>query len=260
MTKMLFDGGINMGYQFGMVMGWKQQADDFSKLQAEAWEFTKTNLDEGIPVYGWELAIPEFYVVNGYDEVGYYYSGPGADERGGPKPWKELGDTGIGMIEMYSVKPGTPKKDAKVVKSALQNVIKHAGNPKEWIFEKYAAGLKGYDTWISGLENGIAGRFGVGYNAAVWHECRKYAVDFLIEAKERLPDVASKQFDQAISHYQVVVDSLGKVSDIYPFQPGGDDEVISVDDQCRLAIDFLENARAAEAEGLTLLDAIQAAL
>jgi len=86
MTKMLFDGGINLGYRFEMVMGWKQGTADFQKLQAEAWEFTKTNIDEGSPVYGWELAIPEFYVVNGYDQVGYYYSGPGADEGAGRGP------------------------------------------------------------------------------------------------------------------------------------------------------------------------------
>jgi hypothetical protein len=50
-------------------------------------------------VYAWEVEIPEFYVNYGYDEMGYHYSGPGADDGKGPKSWRELGDTGIGIVE-----------------------------------------------------------------------------------------------------------------------------------------------------------------
>lgn len=30
-------------------------------------------IDEGLTCYGWELDIPEFYVVYGYDNKGYYF-------------------------------------------------------------------------------------------------------------------------------------------------------------------------------------------
>jgi hypothetical protein len=259
-TMMLFDGGINLGYEFDMVFGWRGGDTDFSKLQADSWEFIKTSIDQGSPVYAWELEIPEFYVVYGYDEVGYYYSGPGADDGKGPKPWGELGDTGIGMIEVYRVKPGEPKQDAEVVKSAFGNALKHASNPDEWIFEKYRSGVEGYDNWINALASGVTSRFGMGYNTAVWHECRKFAVAFLKEAKERLGGTAGDLFDEAIKHYGIVADRLGSLSESYPFIHGDDSGVIPVDDQCQEAIGWLKEAREAETEGLKLLDKIQAAL
>lgn len=258
-TMMLFDGGINLGYKFDMVFGWKGDKN-LSKLQADAWEFTKNCIKEGIPVYGWEIDIPEFYVVYGYDEVGYYYSGPGADEGAGPKPWGELGDTGIGLVEVYSIKPGNPKPDAEIVRLAFANVLKHASNPEDWILENYGSGLKGFDNWINGLVSGKAGRFGMGYNTAVWYECRRFGVDFLKEAKERLDGDTESLFDDAIKQYQVVADRLGKVAGSYPFNPAAGQDKIPVDDQCQQAIGWLKEAREAEAAGLELLKKIHDAL
>lgn len=259
-TVMLNQGGVNLGYEIDGIFGWKGDDDEFSNLQANAWEFTRSSIDTGLPVYGWELAVPEFYVVNGYDEIGYYFSGPGADDGDGPKPWGELGDTGIGTIEVYSIKPGTPKPDAIVVKSALESVLKHASNTDDWILANYGSGLKGFDNWVKGLESGVAGRFDMGYNTAVWFECRRYAVEFLKEAKERLDGDASGLFDKAIECYQRVADSLGKVSESYPFMPSGEPEVIQVDDKNLRAVEWLKEAKESEAVGLKTLEKIQAAL
>jgi hypothetical protein len=255
-AKMIFDGGRNLGYEFDGKFGWKENPEGFAKLQKEAWEFTRKSLDEGLPIYGWELDIPEFYVVYGYDEVGYYYSGPGADEGKGPKPWRELGDTGIGLIEMYSLKPGQAQPDEIIVKSAFQNVLKHTGNPKEWIHERYASGVKGFDTWISSLESEKADRFGMGYNSEVWGECRRFAVNFLKEAKERLGGKASGLFDEGIQHYQVVADRLTKVAQIYSFEHGTEGEIIKIDDKSQTAAALLKEARTSEAKGLQMLEKI----
>jgi hypothetical protein len=199
-------------------------------------------------------------VVYGYDELGYYYSGPGVDDGKGPKSWKELGDTGIGIVELYNLKPVEPKTPQEVVRSAFEKALKHAENPKEWIFENYGAGLKGFDNWISGLESGIASRFGMGYNAAVWHECRKYAVDFLGEAREHLGGLVPDLFNRVISHYQLVADRLGELSEVYPFNPEGGPQIIPVDGQCLEAVRWLKEARKAEAEGLMVLEQIVKAI
>jgi hypothetical protein len=259
-TEMLYQAGEALGYQVEGVFGWKRDEGNFGELKAEAWEFTRSNLDEGNPVYGWELEIPEFYVINGYDEVGYYYSGAGADEGGGPKPWNELGETGIGMVEVYRVKASAPASDREIVKSAIENVLKHARNPEEWVFEKYASGTKGFDLWISGLTTGKAGRFGMGYNAAVWHECRRLAVDFLQEASARLAGEAGDLFEQAADQYRLSAESLEKVVQRYPFRQTGPDETIPVDANSLEAASWLKEARQAETAGLALLEKIHAVL
>jgi len=256
-TMMLFEGGVNLGYEFEASFGFKQGNEKFAELQEKTWEFVKQSMDEGMPIYGWELEMPEFYVVYGYDDVGYYYSGPMADEGKGPKHWNELGTSDIGLIEVYSVKPGTAKDDAIIVKSALENALKHASNPEEWIFvDNYASGLKGYDTWMNALETGTADRYGTGYNLEVWKECRHYAVGFLKEAKKQLEGVANLLFDESLSHYQVVANNLSQVAEMYPFIPPSNPEAedpIITDEKCQAAVDSLNRARKAEAAGMKVL-------
>ncbi len=257
-TMMLFELAPNLGYTLEGVFGVKHQ-DDFAEVQKRAWDLIQRSIDQGFPCYGWELEIPEFYVVYGYDETGYYFSGPGCDKGKGPKPWQELGDTGIGVVEMYSVRPGEAADDATTVKQALTQALKHASNPEEWIFEDYRAGLEGFDTWIRALEEGKASDMGVRYNTGVWLECRRYAVGFLEEAKERLAGQADALFDETTGHYKVVAENLGKVAEIYPWSfEASDEDELPIDDKSRAAVEALQAARQAEAAGLQALEKIVA--
>ena len=265
-TVKLFELGKNLGYRLDGVFGFKQQGD-FAELQKRAWEHAQQAIDQGRPCYGWELEIPEFYVVYGYDDgdddtiAGYYYSGPGCDEGKGPKRWQELGDTGIGVLELYSVWPGEVADDATTVREALTFALEHAANPEEWIFEGYRAGLEGYDNWMGALQAGKASDMGMRFNTGLWLECRKNAVGFLAEAKERLAGRADALFDEALAHYTVVSESLGKVAEVYPWTfEASDEDVLPVDDKSRAAVEALQAAKGAEAAGLQTLGKIVQAL
>jgi hypothetical protein len=249
----LFMLGKNVGYNINGVWALKSHPD-FSQKQKLAWEHAKKAIDQGIPCYGWELDIPEFYLVYGYDDEGYYFSGPGCDSGKGPKSWKELGDTGIGVLEMYSVHPGQGADDIKTIKDAFEFVLEHSKNPKKWIYPKYKAGSAGFDNWIQALENGKADGFGMAYNSAVWSECRMFAVEFLMEAKDRLGEKFNALFGQAITHYKAVAQNLIKVTESFPFPPKGD-EVKNID-LCRTAVTHLKNAKKAEESGSKTLEEI----
>ncbi|MFQ6131112.1 MAG: hypothetical protein ACE5R4_03675, partial [Armatimonadota bacterium] len=208
----------NIGYRVETVCGHKGQGELFHDKQKEAWDLARRSIDAGIPCYGWELAIPEFYTIHGYDDVGYYYSGAGCDDGAGPKPWQELGDTGIGAIEVMSVRLCDPDSDEEAVEAAFSAALQHAGNPKEWINEKYRSGPEGFDLWAKALEGGTADRFGQGYNGAVWAECRAEALGFLQQAKERLAGKADALFDEAAGHYSVVAAKLQQLAELFPFK------------------------------------------
>jgi hypothetical protein len=262
----LFELGTNLGYRLDGVFGFKGQ-DDFSELQRRAWDHARQAIDQGRPCYGWELEIPEFYVVYGYDDgddntiAGYYYAGPGADEGKGPKPWQELGDTGIGVLEMYSVSPGKAADDATTVKQALTFALEHADSSEERAVPGYRTGLEGYDNWIRALQEGKASDMGMRYNAGVWLECRQNAVGFLQEAKERLPGRADAEFGKALAHYTAVAESLGQAAEIYPWtREASDEDVLPVDGKSRAAVEALQAALAAEAAGLQALEGIVQAL
>ena len=94
------------------------------------------------------------------------------------------------------------------------------------------------------------------YNAAVWCECRHFAVEFLKEAKERLNDFKlDPLFDEAISHYDVVARQLNQVKELFPFMTRKPEHI---QDEARRnkAIEALKTASAAEEKGLESLQKI----
>jgi hypothetical protein len=178
----------------------------------------RRSLDGNVPCCGWELSVPEYYTIHGYDDVGYHFSGPGCDEGAVPKPCRELGDSEIGVVSIHSVRACEPADDEKVVRDVLEAVLEHGRSPAEWVFPKYKSGPAGFDLWAKALEGGTAHAFGHPYNAAVWDECRSYAPAFPAEAKQRLEGKADVLFDEAIAHYTTVHSHLKAVSELHPFR------------------------------------------
>jgi hypothetical protein len=243
----------NLGLSIEGVTGVKERGE-LRDAQKRAWDLVRSAIDAGVPCYGWELKVPEYYVIYGYDEVGYHYSGPGADDGAGPKPWRELADTGIGWLEMRTVKPGKAADAVKTVRDALAFALEIGRSSDRWILPRYHGGLAGYDAWIRAMEDGSAGRFGVGYNASVWAKCRRMAPEFLREAKGRLPGDAVPLLDDAASRYEEVSRALDAVADAYPFSAEHSMEPIGADDRSAGAAQDLRRARGAEEAGLAALE------
>ena len=252
-TQMLFRLGRNVGYEVGGVFATRSDGDFVEKRQA-AWETAKRAIDQGLPCYGWELDAPEYYVVHGYDDVGYYYSGPLCDSGTGPKPWESLADSEIGVLEMYVVRPGQGADNVVAVKEALEFALEHAASPSKWVRPKYRAGLAGFDNWIHALEAGTAHRHGAAYNAVSWCECRGFAAQFLSEARGRLNGTAGRLLDEAASHYDEVYARLQQVCELFPFPPKGDE--VKDKWRCEEAAGHLRAARESEEAGLKVLERI----
>ncbi|OHB80206.1 MAG: hypothetical protein A2Z25_24740 [Planctomycetes bacterium RBG_16_55_9] len=140
------------------------------------------------------------------------------------------------------------------MREALTFALDVGHNRQKWTDR--AGGLKGYDAWIRAMEAGVAGRFGLGYNAAVWAESRRFAVEFLKEAQERLDNRLEPLFDAALGYYKMVARNLKVVSDTYPFKDCDDESVRMAgpaDDRAREAMEALKRARDIEAAGLNIL-------
>ena len=247
-TMMLYELAPNLGYKVEGVFSVKSNPD-FLRLQEEAWEHAKKCIDNKIPCYGWELEIPEYYVISGYTDVGYLYSGPGCENEKGPRPWKDVGNSQIGILEIYSVHLTGSENPVKAIKEALEKVIYHAGNPADLIFPNYRSGLKGYDWWISAIEDGYASARGHSYNAAVWAECRKYSVQFLKEAKKYCDGEVRDFLDTAQEHYEIVADNLESIVKDYPFSIGLETKPLGVEERTSRTVESLKKVKDAEAAG-----------
>jgi len=103
------------------------------------------------------------------------------------------------------------------------------------------------------LEKGVAVVGGMGYNSAVWSECRGYAVEFLGEAKKRIAQ-EELLFDEAASHYKRVSDNLKQVTEIYPFEGPEFETKVADEKRIKESIEALKRARVAEEKGLKSLE------
>ena len=251
-TETIFKLGRNLGYNFVGVFAHKSMPD-FKEKQSKAYELVKKSIDAGYPCYGWELAVPEFYLINGYDESGYIYKEL-MGQKSTSKKWDKLGETGIGIIEVYSVHPGKATETSRVVKDSLEFAIEFDGTRKH-LSPNYESGIKGYETWIQGMKERTATTSGISYNSAVWSECRKYAVEFLVEAAEKLDK--KSLFKEAIEYYGAVYENLHKIVELYPFTGLPDYETQITDmEKAKTAIQLVKEAMNSEKKGLIELGKI----
>jgi len=138
-TAHFYDLGKNIGYQIEMVWGDKHQPN-FQTKQNAAWDLARASLDDNLPVIGWEMVVAEFYVVNGYDDQGYYFSGPGDEGAPSPKPWQELGESEIGILELYSIKPFQTSAIEVQVREGLEFALQFNQGSAQYVLPDYLAG------------------------------------------------------------------------------------------------------------------------
>jgi hypothetical protein len=245
----------NVGYLVEGVSGHTSDRD-FEAKQKIARALVTGCIDTEVPCYGWDLAVPEWYVITGYDDTGYYFSGPGADGAQMPLPSGEIARTEIGCLAVNCVVRTTPAPAEETLAGAIDFALDHAEG--KHLHEGYAAGPAAFELWATALEDGTAHRFGAGYNGECWRECRQMAVEFLREAKERVGN-DGQLFDDAIERYREVAETLGGVVDRVPFEhaEGGDEEETVQDQQ---SATLLRQAKSAEEQGLAALRRLREAL
>ncbi len=254
----------NVGLTVERLHGHKSQKD-IAKKREEIWKKTREAIDSGAPCFGWEMNVPEWYVVHGYDADGNYLFRDFG--KTGKRHYTKLGDTGIGSSIIATVRKGAAADDRTTVREAFRFALEHgAGKHSN---DKWHTGLSGYDAWIKALEDDEAVKgdvigFGQAYNGQCWSECRRNAVAFLKQAKRRLDDEKlSPLFDESIRHYEIVSENLNAVGKLFPFSLGdkkGMAERIREPERRAKAVEALRAARDAEEAGLKVLAKIADAL
>ena len=257
---MLFQLAHNLGFEMKGIFAHKSHPE-FPKEQERAWDHVRGAIKNETPCYGWAVGgIPEFYVIYGFDDVGYYVSGAGSDDGKGPIKWQDVGTSEIGILEMYSVLETPASEPPLVLKQSLEKVLHHSTNPDEWIYDKYSSGILGFDKWITAVKEGTANSMGLAYNTAVWAECRKYAVEFLKEARRHLPQEIQPLIETSTIHYSEVSKNLDEVTKLFPFEGGMPGDPIGVSQKSKDGSEYLTVARNAEENGLESLRLIVEAL
>lgn len=247
--------GANVGWVTEPTMALKD-AGDFAAKQREAFDMICAHLDEGVPCWGWEMPIPEYYVICGHTDDGYLTMGPGRCDKPSedPVPWQNVG-MDIGVLEVGAFSVCDPAPDDVVVREALALALEFSEGLHA--HDNWTMGLGAFDLWADALGGGVADRFGLGYNSECWAESRADAAAFLREAQDRLPEAAGALPTDAADRYFEVHQKLAAVSKLYPFDhPTEGSEPVQDADAAAL----VREAKAAEEQGVAVLRELVAAL
>ncbi len=247
----------NLGYESETVcscpFGAHRQTEE---ARAAAWRLVQRSLADGVPCIGFELAYPEFFVIDGIEDESYTFIIPANDGTTAAVRaalgWSDLARE-IGWVRVQAICPVEPAPDEAVVREALATV--HERMNREAEEGMFVTGLRALDLWARALEQGEAQGFGHRRNAAAWAELRRNAVGFLREARDRLNGRASGLLDEAIGHYAISAERMEALHQLHPVREVEGEKIRSEE-----GAQLLREALAAETEGLPLLARIAAAV
>ncbi len=225
---------------------------DIIKKRMEARDKIRGAIDKSLPCYAWELEKPQYYLIAGYDETGYYYVDPDTRKIIGPKPYDTLGESEWGILEIHIIRPGSISDTLKTLKDVFEYALS-VGNPNiRRPNPGYVMGVDAYRVWWEAVLHGNADPYGMAYNASFWAKCKSLAALFLMEGKLRI-GMMDHLFDEAILHYESAGKFLNQLSLKYPVN--GSNSAMS-QEQKESGACLLKAAQKSEMSGLAAIENI----
>ncbi|KRF10224.1 hypothetical protein ASG89_01425 [Paenibacillus sp. Soil766] len=216
------------------------------------------SVEKGFPAIAFDLFIPEFGLIYGYDDETQMLNAKDVSQEG-TISYADFGRPKIPVLFLVTIEDSLPHSKYEMLRMALDMIVDHARG-REWTYnfkDRYAQGLKGYDAWIQVMENRTADEFGNAYNIAVAADAREFAVQFLREMSIKwdgsnvVERTVRSKAAEAATHYESVAEALSGLREMFPFPEGGKpkDTIIA-----NTAIELLISAREAETKGVEVLE------
>ncbi|WP_091217533.1 hypothetical protein [Paenibacillus sp. BC26] len=224
----------------------------------EGIELVQQAIDRGIPALSWDLFIPEWGVIYGYDDNRRVFQCRDV-RQDGELPYEKLGRGEVTELYVLGIKGYQPVDRRTMLKGALELALQHAKVPQRELEKgSHRNGIAAYDAWITAFTNRTVEAFGNSVNTVKVWDAREFAVKFLEDVVANWPnekDWDSSQLRQlaseAAAHYRIVADRLGALVSLFPFPQGGEPNQEAVASR---SIQLLQDAKAAEIQGVRVLE------
>ncbi|MEC0109673.1 sigma-70 family RNA polymerase sigma factor [Paenibacillus taichungensis] len=207
------------------------------------------SIHRGIPAVVWDLNIPEFGLIYGYDDaVRTLY---GTDFiKSGTIPYDHVG-RGVNQ-EVFVM---TAESDGMIremnLRAALTDVLAHYRGEDPYTLPNTVSGLAAYSVWREALEYRRVEPNGHAYNLAVLWDARRYASEFFKElsvkwASTPLHSSLIPLCLQAEELYRNMSQRLNMLKQCFPFPDGGlPNEKLHADQAISILLEVEELERAA---------------
>ncbi|PTM57868.1 RNA polymerase sigma factor [Desmospora activa] len=235
------------------------QAQTSPEKLTEAVDLIHDSIDRGIPVVTWDLFVPEFGLIYGYDDEAQTFAAVDF-KNDGKLPYDQLGMGEIKELAVFALGKWKPVDKKHAFLQALTMAVEHAYG-KEPALRGFVQGVAAYDTWIEAFESGTVDPFGNSYNVAVAADARRFATHFLLERSACPKSIGDSRIVQLTARaavcYAQVYESLQALNQLFPFPAGGNPNEST---QRAQAITLLTRAKEEELKGVALMQEIVDAL
>lgn len=227
------------------------------ELLPEALELIHRSIDKGYPALSWDLFIPEFGLIYGYDDDARELRA--GDNCGHDQniPYDALG-RGL-LEELFVLVLDEPVETDRrtMLQGALDTALAHyrgeePGGPL------CAHGLAAYDAWRDAFQRGGVEPNGNAYTIAVAQDARRHAALFWQEVADTWTDAV---FDavrpacrEASALYGQIAEEYAVLARLFPFPSGGDP---NHPEQREHAIRQIDRLRSLEQQAVSLLETMR---
>ncbi|MBP3963918.1 hypothetical protein [Paenibacillus lignilyticus] len=224
----------------------------------EGIQLVQQAIDRGIPALSWDLFIPEWGVIYGYDDNRRVFQCRDV-RQDAELPYEKLGRGEVTELYVLGISGYQPVSRRAMLRGALELALRHAEEILPGLEKsKHRNGIAAYDAWIKAFTNRTVEAFGNSVNTVKVWDAREFAVKFLEDVVANWPNEKDRDSSQlrqlaseAAAHYRIVADRLGALVSLFPFPQGGEPNQEAVASR---SIELLQDAKAAEVQGVRVLE------
>ena len=234
--------------------------DPSPELSVEAVDLVQQSIDRGVPAIVWDLFLPEFGLLYGYDDDRSALYGKDLYQTG-TIAYEQLRGGRTGEMFVLALTGQLPVRPADALRGMLAMTLAHweervHGQPPH----PFRAGPAGYDAWIEAFRSGHVEPNGNAYHAHQLYDAREFAVAFLCRLHDSWGDDSSRRDREvralarkSAEHYAEAVKALRKLRVLFPDPYGGEPNVAR---NARTAIWVLQYAKTQEEQAMERLRGI----
>ena len=109
---------------------WNEEAKEAERRKL-AHQFIQDGIDRQVPAIGWDLIVPEWGLITGYDDRRQQYGTLWEDKRG-ILPYYKLGKNGIDILSVTVLNAPNRTNRKETVLHSLKTAVKHAEQGNGW--------------------------------------------------------------------------------------------------------------------------------
>ncbi|MFC9710808.1 RNA polymerase sigma factor [Paenibacillus sp. NPDC056933] len=184
----------------------------------------RTSIHRGIPAVVWDLNIPEFGLIYGYDDAARTLYGIDFI-KSGSIPYDHVG-RGVNQEVFVLAAESDGMIREMNLRAALTAVLAHYRGEDPYTLPNTVSGLAAYAAWREALEYRQVEPNGHAYNIAVLWDARRYAGEFFRELSIKWASIPRYSSLipfclQAEELYRMMAQRLNELKQCFPFPEGG---------------------------------------